>query len=151
MRACGSRAGNGSVALYHLCAPNRIRHQVSRVSSLLVVTTSFHFSCTTARSTTWTARSSPRRHITPRTTSSKPVPKTSANAIRSKSNAKESLSHPNSHASCALLSFSFGLCSSLTFLSPVSSVVSSCPSCSCSLSSSVSKPGGCSLGLCSPF
>ena len=79
-----------------------------------------------------------------------PLPKTSANAIRSKSNTEESLSHPNSHASCALLSFSFGLCSCLTFLSPVSSVASSCPSCSCSLSSSVSKPGGCSLGLCSP-
>ena len=56
--------------LYHLCAPKIIHLQVSHVTSLLVVATHSHFSRTTARSTTWTARPSPRRHCTPRTTSS---------------------------------------------------------------------------------
>ena len=35
MRACGSRAGNGSVALYHFCELERIRHQVSHISSFV--------------------------------------------------------------------------------------------------------------------
>ena len=92
MRDCGSRAGNGSVALYHLCAPERIRHQVSHVSPLLVVATPSHFSRTTARSTTWTARPS-RRHRTPRTTSSRAPTKNFSK--QSESNDKESLSDPN--------------------------------------------------------
>ena len=62
---------NGSVALYHLCAPERIRHQVSHVIPLLVSSTSPLFQSTTARSTTWTARPSPRRRCTPRATSSR--------------------------------------------------------------------------------
>ena len=52
--------------LYHLCAPKRIRHQVSHVIPLLISSTSSHFSSATARSTNWTARSSPRRRWTPR-------------------------------------------------------------------------------------
>ena len=54
MRACGSRLKRWKQLkseLYHLCAPERIRHQVSHVSSLLVVASSSHFSSTTARST----------------------------------------------------------------------------------------------------
>ena len=86
---------HGSVALHHLCAPKRIRRQVSHVILLLVSSTSLLFQCTTARSTTWTARPSPRRHCTPEPLPQEPLPKTSANAIRSKGNAKESLSHPN--------------------------------------------------------
>ena len=74
----------GAVALYHLCAPKRIRHQVSHVIPLLVSSTSPLFQSTTARSSTWTARPSPRRHLN-----------TSANAIRLERNAKESLSHLN--------------------------------------------------------
>ena len=62
---------NGSVALYHLCAPERIRHQVSHVIPLLVSSTSPPFQSTTARSTTCTARPSPRRHCTPGSTSSR--------------------------------------------------------------------------------
>ena len=76
-----ARELDGAVALYHLCAPKRIRHQVSHVIPLLVSSTSLLFQSTTAHSTTWTARPSPRRHL-----------KTSANAIQSESNAKESLS-----------------------------------------------------------
>ena len=94
MRACGSRFK--MVELYHLWAPERIHLQVSHVTSLLDVATLSHFSRSTARSTTWTARPSQRRHCTPRATSSlSPVPKTSANAIWSESSAKESLSHPD--------------------------------------------------------
>ena len=48
--------------LQHLCAPKRIRHQVSHVIPLLVSSTSPLFQSTTARSTTWTARRSRRRH-----------------------------------------------------------------------------------------
>ena len=39
------------------------------VISLLVSSTSSQFQCTTTRSTTWTARPSPRRHCTPSTSS----------------------------------------------------------------------------------
>ena len=90
------------VALYHLCVPERIHLQVSHVTPMLVVSTPPVFQSTTARSTTWTARPSPRQHCTPTTT-----PKNlfspflnnfltkSANAIRSENNAKESLSHLN--------------------------------------------------------
>ena len=53
--------------LQHLCAHKRIRHQVSHVIPLLVSTTPSLLQSTT-RSTTWTARPSPRRRCTPRTT-----------------------------------------------------------------------------------
>ena len=68
MRACGSRFK--MVELYQLWAPERIHLQVSHVTSLLDVATLSHFSRSTARSTTWTARPSQRRHCTPRATSS---------------------------------------------------------------------------------
>ena len=76
MRACGSRAGNGSVALCHHCSPESVRHQVSHVSSLLVVATSSHFSLTAARSTAWTARPCPRRLcVHPESLPQEPLPK----------------------------------------------------------------------------
>ena len=91
------------VELYHLCAPKKIHLQVSHVTPMLVVPAPSHFQSTTARSTTWTARSSPRPHCTlttllqeplqplPEKLLHEPLP---ANAIRSENNAKESLSDP---------------------------------------------------------
>ena len=59
------------VELYHLCAIRRIHLQVSHVTPMLVVSTSPLFQSTTARSTTWTVRPSPRQHCTPTTTSAR--------------------------------------------------------------------------------
>ena len=84
------------------CAHKRIRHQVSHVP-LLVSSASPHFQSTTTRSTTWTARSSPRRHCTPYPLPQEPLQPLAeqlpheplqANPIRSENNAEESLSDP---------------------------------------------------------
>ena len=61
---------NGSrLAASSLCAWKQFSHLVRHVISLLVSSTSSHFQSTTTRSTTWTARTSPRRHCTPSTSS----------------------------------------------------------------------------------
>ena len=59
--------GSSCSCINYACAYKRIRHQVSHVSFLLVsASTLSHLSTsTTARSTTWTARTSARRHCTP--------------------------------------------------------------------------------------
>ena len=54
--------------LFNFCVLQRIPHQVSHVITLLVSTTLSLLQSTTTRSTSWTARPSPRRHCTPRTT-----------------------------------------------------------------------------------
>ena len=67
MRACGSRCLSCIIFV-------RVKESVIRsghVIPLLVFSTSSHFSSTTARRTTWTARSSPRRHSKPTTTSAR--------------------------------------------------------------------------------
>ena len=78
------------VELYHLCAPRRIHLQVSYVTPMLVVPTPSHFQSITARSTTWSARPSPRQHCTPTTTSARTSSAssrtTSSGALTSKRN-----------------------------------------------------------------
>ena len=61
---------NGSrIAASSLCAWKRFSHLVRHIISLLLPSTSSHFQSTTTRSTTWTARPSPRRRCTPSTAS----------------------------------------------------------------------------------
>ena len=64
MRACASSCLSCSIFV----RMNIVCHPVSHVISLLVLTSPSLFQSTT-RSTTWTARPSPRRHCTPRTSS----------------------------------------------------------------------------------
>ena len=63
---CGSGHKNCSVIFVRM---NRVCHLVSHVISLLVSASPSLFQSTTTRSTTWTARPSPRRHCTPSTSS----------------------------------------------------------------------------------
>ena len=88
MRVCGSRlksftAQDCSVIIVRI---KMVCHPVSDVISLLVSSTSSHFQSTTTRSTIWTARPSPRRHV-----HRAPLPE----PIQSTSSAKEPLKHVN--------------------------------------------------------
>ena len=76
MRTCGSRLSSCII----FAAPKRIHLQVNHLTPMLVVPAPSHFQ-STARSTSWTARPSPRPQCTPTTTSAR----TSSSSCRTNS------------------------------------------------------------------
>ena len=82
------------VELYHLCAPEITRHQVSHVTPLLVAATPSHFSRTTARRTTWTATFTKKTLYTQNNFLKSPYQKLQQTQFGRKA-APKTLSHPN--------------------------------------------------------